>query len=246
MQMKKINTVDDTYSDFYDDEKEISNRNTPQLMDYMDNYESEFKQSNKSKFINIIIIVIMLCLAGLVVYSIIEPNANYNVKFNLTSFGLVKTRGISGSYQINYLVLPNNNDLPIFRIQNPEIIKINEATSYITALKTGETIIEALDIKDNKTVKNTIKVYVVDKPIPIISFYTAVGNIAVGKSDMIRITPYPENTTELNFSYKSSDESIAIVNNDGVVKGISEGSVQITITNGKITRTTTIYVRKNN
>ena len=243
--MKKNNKldVDNTYSDFYDEKEEV--KEEIPFVDYSDNIENEKKTSTKMKIVNAIGIIVGLIAAALIVFSVIEPNANYNVKFNLTSLGLVKTRGISGSYQIDYLVLPNNNDLPIFKIKDPEIIKINEATSYITALKKGETIIEALDIKDNKTVKNTLKIFVVDKEVPISSFYASSVSVDVGKSEIIKITPYPENTTEINFNYKSSDEKIAIVNNDGIVKGISEGKAQITITNGKITRSTTVNVRNN-
>lgn len=195
------------------------------------------------KIMNFILIILGLIIVGCITYSIIDVKfSNHDIKLNLTSIGLIKNRTTTGNYQMDYLITPKTSRIPRFNITNKEIIKINEMTSYITALKTGETEVEVFEINGNRNIKNTLKVYVVDHEIKLENFIVTDMKIKKNVPDMITITPYPENATELNYIYQSNNPEIVEVNNEGIVTGLNEGSAQITITNNKISRTITISV----
>ncbi len=67
--------------------------------------------------------------------------------------------------------------------------------------------------------------------IPISKFGSRISNnkLNVGETANITTTIYPENATEKEVSYTSSDKNIAIVSKDGVVTGINIGECYITI-----------------
>ncbi|MCR5485954.1 MAG: leucine-rich repeat protein [Lachnospiraceae bacterium] len=54
--------------------------------------------------------------------------------------------------------------------------------------------------------------------------------VEVGKSATLSCTIYPENAKNKKVTWSSDDESIAMVNSSGQVKGVSAGSVYITVT----------------
>ena len=70
--------------------------------------------------------------------------------------------------------------------------------------------------------------------------------VKVGKSTTFIATVTPENATNKKVKWSSSDESIATINEDGVVTGVKEGEATITATtlDGSKTGTATIIVEK--
>lgn len=70
--------------------------------------------------------------------------------------------------------------------------------------------------------------------------------VKVGKSTTFIATVTPDNATNKEVTWSSSDESIATVNEDGVVTGVKEGTATITATtvDGNKTGTATITVEK--
>ena len=70
--------------------------------------------------------------------------------------------------------------------------------------------------------------------------------VKVGKSTTFIATVSPENATNKKVKWSSSDESIATINEDGVVTGVKEGEATITATtlDGSKTGTATIIVEK--
>ena len=70
--------------------------------------------------------------------------------------------------------------------------------------------------------------------------------LKVGKSTTFIATVSPENATNKKVKWSSSDESIATINEDGVVTGVKEGEATITATtlDGSKTGTATIIVEK--
>ncbi len=72
------------------------------------------------------------------------------------------------------------------------------------------------------------------------------AKVKVGKSTTFVATVAPENATNKKVKWSSSDESIATVNEDGVVTGVKEGTATITATtlDGSKTGTATIIVEK--
>ena len=72
-----------------------------------------------------------------------------------------------------------------------------------------------------------------------------VGDIEVGENKAITATVTPDNATNKNITWKSSDESIATVSSYGIIRAIKPGVVTITATssNGK-TSTVEINVKE--
>lgn len=71
-----------------------------------------------------------------------------------------------------------------------------------------------------------------------------VEEIRVGESKILKATVLPDNVTDSNVTWKSSDEEIATVTSLGMVYGKKEGNVDITVaTSNGITDTITIAVK---
>jgi len=66
----------------------------------------------------------------------------------------------------------------------------------------------------------------------------------VGLTETLELEIHPENATNKDFNWSSSDPSIAEVDPNGIVKGISPGEASITVTSGdnNFTATTTVHI----
>lgn len=83
-------------------------------------------------------------------------------------------------------------------------------------------------------------------PVTGITIAPVSQNVKVGKSTTFVATVTPDNATNTNVTWSSSDETIAAINEDGVVTGVKEGTATITATtvDGGKTATATIIVEK--
>lgn len=66
-------------------------------------------------------------------------------------------------------------------------------------------------------------------PIKTISFTTTNSVIRVGKELQLKLKTTPSNASIDSLRYESSDEEIATVNANGIVTGVSDGKVTITL-----------------
>ncbi len=66
--------------------------------------------------------------------------------------------------------------------------------------------------------------------------------VSEDKTEKIRYSIYPRNATNKNLAFFSSDESIATVSKEGVVKGIHRGTCEIKAVCGGISVSRTVYV----
>lgn len=67
-------------------------------------------------------------------------------------------------------------------------------------------------------------------PITNLEISLSADYIEVGQADTINLVIYPEDATNKDYIYNSSDESIAEVSADGVVKGVAPGKTVIKVT----------------
>lgn len=118
----------------------------------------------------------------------------------------------------------------IFYSSNENVASVN-GLGRITALAPGKTII-TVGVDD---INQSFELVVVEKEetkIPVTDIEVQEYNVEleVQKNLNLSATVLPFNATNPELSFESSNTSIATVNSLGVVKGISKGQVEITIT----------------
>ena len=146
------------------------------------------------------------------------------------------TMKTGSSTQIKATIKPNNatNQTLIWTSSDPSIATVN-SQGVIKAIKSGTVTITA-KTKDGKIIAtSTIKVESAPKQIESLSF--AQNNVSVKKGDTLGlvVTVKPTELSSSSLTWKSSDTSIVTVDENGVIKGIKEGTATITVksANGK-------------
>ena len=115
-------------------------------------------------------------------------------------------------------------------------------SGLVTALALGSATITASAIVNGKEVIAECLVTVIAVPAQTVQISTENLTLLVGQSDKLTATVYPENTTNQEVTWKSDNESVAIVRNDGTVTAISVGSANITAICGRISATCKVTV----
>ena len=100
---------------------------------------------------------------------------------------------------------------------------ISEGTAIITVTSNSDSSIMA-------SCKVTVSKVVTEVKVTLIKLSKNTLNLDVGASSKLGITVSPDNATNKNVTWTSSDTKIANVDNNGNVKGISEGTAIITVT----------------
>ena len=110
----------------------------------------------------------------------------------------------------------------------PAHLHTNGVCPYSSGAGSAKESVSTSSEKTTSTVPTTISV-------TDIKIKERLTNMAVGESQQLTVTINPYNATDQNVTWKSSDESIAIVSSTGVVNAIKSGLVDITVTsaNGK-------------
>ena len=129
-------------------------------------------------------------------------------------------------------IFPSNatNQSVTWKSNNTKIATV-DLDGVITGIKNGKTIITVTTVDGKKTAKCVVTV----KTAPIIKV-TGINldaeNISmnVGDSDILTVTITPDNATNQNVTWISSDESIVTVNSEGEIEGLKPGEVIITAT----------------
>jgi uncharacterized protein YjdB len=149
---------------------------------------------------------------------------------------------IGTSNRITATILPvNTTDKTItWSSSNVNIIEVTTG-GIAVARNFGSATITASSILPD--VKATINLTVIDYPditdfeIAAFIFDEMTSEIEVGTSAKINLSDItPANGKRSGLSFVSSDPSIAVVNNDGVVRGLKAGSVNISATLGATTK----------
>ena len=114
---------------------------------------------------------------------------------------------------------------------NAAIATIDAATGVVTAVAPGTTTITATSTADaTKTATCTLTVAPATPPVVKVLSITvapATQTLKVGETLKLTATVAPDNATEKGFTWRSEDESLATVDQDGNVTAQSAGTVQI-------------------
>ncbi|MDE6317604.1 MAG: Ig-like domain-containing protein [Muribaculaceae bacterium] len=136
-------------------------------------------------------------------------------------------------------VLPENTtDATIIWRSSDESIAIVSADGTVTAISVGIATITATCGEVSATCKVTVNPVVASG----VTINTQDITLLVGQSDKLTATVLPENTTDKAVTWKSSDEAIAKVSEDGTVTAVSVGVATITATCGEVSATCKVTV----
>ncbi len=140
-------------------------------------------------------------------------------------------------------VLPENatNQNIIWESSDPEIASVDEEGT-VKALQSGETVISATAEDGESFDDFKLTVYEVEAE----SIETEEEHLIVpiGTEKQIVYKVLPENTTNKKVVFESEDEEIATVSEEGVLKGLTRGTVTVTLSteDGKISQEITVEV----
>ena len=116
------------------------------------------------------------------------------------------------------------------------------ADGVITALSVGTAIIIAT--VDGRTAMATVTVIPPYEPVPVtdVAVEPTELELEVGETATLAVTVEPANASNQNVTWTSDDESVATVDENGVVTAVSEGTATITVTTEDGGHTATVEV----
>ncbi len=144
-------------------------------------------------------------------------------------------------------VTPNNaTDQEVtWKSVNPKVAKV-DAKGKVSFLSAGKTTIIATSKDGNKTAKCGVTVNA--KAIAVTGVKLNKESVVkkVGETEQLQATVLPENATNKNLIWKSSDVKVATVDENGLVTVVAEGEATITVTteDGNKTAVCTIKVNE--
>lgn len=210
---------------------------------------SKKKSKKKSNRVNMlpfsIIIFLLLCIIAILIilnkgkvgsYSIVKIQ-NTSGSETTSSEPEVKKDEMQISVDKKYLsvktkesadltVTINGEPIDISEVElessNEEVIKVIDGS--VKAVSVGKATITAT--KDDLTATVDLRAII---PIKSIQFSTTNSVVRVGKSLQMKLIASPSDASIESLKYESSDEEIATVNSNGIVKGVAPGNVTITV-----------------
>ncbi len=137
------------------------------------------------------------------------------------------TVNVGETVTLDASVLPENtNDTTLVWSSSDEDVATVE-DGVVTPVKAGVCEITARSIKDG--VEKTVKLTVIQLAEEI-KFYCRIPALGIGEKLRVFATILPEDTTDKSFTWSSADESIAVIDEYGVITAVSGGDVQIIAT----------------
>ena len=133
---------------------------------------------------------------------------------------------VKKNLQLQVTVEPKTvkNKKTVLSVDNEALIQVKGNT--LKGLEPGEAILTITSAEDpSVTLRYRVAVY---QPVTRISLTTEEKSVAVGKTVSLTAAILPENATLKKVSWASSDERIAVVDENGNVTGVKRGSVRIT------------------
>lgn len=140
--------------------------------------------------------------------------------------------GETANIKLEVLPLNATNKVVEWNNSNPSVASVN-AEGIVTALAIGETTIKVSSVS-NPEVFGECHVEVVSTPVTSIKLNHSKLDLNIGQTDQLIAVIEPENATDKNIRWESSNKSIASVNSEGYVTGMNEGVAVITAWCGQL------------
>lgn len=247
------NNVNNDFNNNYNNNNDFNNNSNNTNNSFNNDYNNPYEPEKPNKFLSAlwkILLVIIILVVGFILLiqfnvisftSSVMPNA---IILNQNEIGIKKGK----SYQLVSTVLPEdaNNKQVIWTSSDPKIVSVNETTGYITGLKEGSATITVKTLINDVSTDCVVNVTGKNVLISSINIHQKRISVAVGYTYNLTYSLQPSNATENNLVFSSSDQSVAIINQNGVIKGLKEGNAIITVatSNGKVKDTTYVTVYK--
>ena len=150
----------------------------------------------------------------------------------ITSVKLNKSEvvvGVGKTYKLKATVKSNSASNPKVKwiTSNKKIVKVSK-NGNIRGVKVGTATI-TVKVTDGTNKKATCKVRVV-RPVTKVTLNKKVLNIVVGQTGTLKATVKPSNATIKTVKWSSGDSTIAEVDQDGTIFGLSLGQTKVTAT----------------
>lgn len=128
----------------------------------------------------------------------------------------------------------------VWASQDPTVVTVSQA-GLLTAVNEGITTVTVSSDDDQMVVDVNVKEY-----IPLTGFTLSTQSV-IGfwhTTTQVFVTYIPDNASEKNIEWTSSDQSVAGVYSNGLIKTLEEGRATITAKYGNITQTIDVWVPK--
>lgn len=154
-----------------------------------------------------------------------------NLTINLNKENAIVEIGSTISLVAGFSPSDAPNKAHTWTSENPQIATVDE-TGKVKGISIGTTRITATALANNATATCTVEV--VDKIIAVtsVTLNSKEDTISVGSTTSLTATILPTTATDQNVVWTSSNNAVATVNENGLVKGLSVGSANITASVG--------------
>lgn len=129
---------------------------------------------------------------------------------------------------LSAVVIPANADNKTISWSTSDNSVATVADGLVTAVKEGSATITVTTIDGGKTATCAVTVTADVVPVTGIKLNMETADLEVGKTLQLQAILEPENTTERNVSWKSSNTEVATVSENGLVTGVNAGEATIT------------------
>ncbi|WP_160111148.1 Ig-like domain-containing protein [Dysgonomonas sp. Marseille-P4361] len=174
------------------------------------------------KYLYIIILTVMIgCDDFDPLVTTDKPYVNY------TSINLYIGEGAGDRNSLQVEFSPTNATYT-WESQDPSIVTVDQ-NGLVKAVKEGFTTITVASKDDKTTIDVTVKEY-----IPLTGF-TLSTNVVIGSWQALNkvfLTPIPENATMTDVEWTTSNNEVAMVYSNGVIKTLAAGSATVTVKGG--------------
>ena len=184
--------------------------------------------------------IVVLILSLLILVSCSLFNSVKELKLNKSTFDLE----VGQSEQLNLSVEPANASLPeiIWSSDNEKIAQVDN-TGLVKALSVGKCVITAKTKNEKLSVISTVTVK--PKSVKELKLDKPSVNLEIGNSEKLNLGIAPADAAAPEIQWISSDEKIATVDNNGVIKAVSIGTTTVTakVKNGVLSATSNVTVK---